>query len=143
MDLPKRTCDRTTRGLCGHCISDHQHRVRPGCTSARNWLDSKPRDIACTRKKTKKSTQKIRGAVASDWQDYYGSSDALSKDIERLGQDRFRREILYYCRSKAEWQLHRSSRAVLKTSVGVGSLLQRTYPSESTRFAYYQRNYTE
>ena len=55
-----------------------------------------------TQKNGKKVRKKIRGAVASDWQDYYGSSDALSKDIERLGQDRFRREILYYCRSKAE-----------------------------------------
>jgi hypothetical protein len=55
-----------------------------------------------TQKNGKKVRKKIRGAVASDWQDYYGSSDALSKDIERLGRDRFRREILYYCRSKAE-----------------------------------------
>ena len=55
-----------------------------------------------TQKNGKKVRKKIRGAVASDWADYYGSSDALSKDIEKLGRDRFRREILYYCRSKAE-----------------------------------------
>ena len=55
-----------------------------------------------TQKNGKKVRKKIRGAVASDWADYYGSSDALSKDIERLGRDQFRREILYYCRSKAE-----------------------------------------
>ena len=55
-----------------------------------------------SQKNGKKVRKKIRGAVASDWADYYGSSDALSKDIERLGRDRFRREILYYCRSKAE-----------------------------------------
>ena len=55
-----------------------------------------------TQKNGKKVRKKIRGAVASDWADYYGSSDALSKDIERLGRDQFRREILYYCQSKAE-----------------------------------------
>jgi hypothetical protein len=55
-----------------------------------------------TQKNGKKVRKKIRGAVASDWQAYYGSSDALLKEIERLGQDRFKREILYYCRSKAE-----------------------------------------
>jgi hypothetical protein len=47
-------------------------------------------------------TAHCEDAMFAYWQDYYGSSDALSKDIERLGQDQFRREILYYCRSKAE-----------------------------------------
>jgi len=55
-----------------------------------------------TQKNGKKVRKKIRGAVASDWQDYYGSSDQLNKDVESLGRDQFRREILYYCRSKAE-----------------------------------------
>jgi len=55
-----------------------------------------------TQKNGKKVRKKIRGAVASDWQDYYGSSDQLNRDVESLGQDQFRREILYYCRSKAE-----------------------------------------
>ena len=55
-----------------------------------------------TQKNGKKVRKKIRGAVASDWREYYGSSDALLKDIERLGKERFKREILYYCRSKAE-----------------------------------------
>ena len=55
-----------------------------------------------TQKNGKKVRKKIRGAVDSGWQDYYGSSDQLNKDIESLGRDRFLREILYYCRSKAE-----------------------------------------
>ena len=54
-----------------------------------------------TQKNGKKIRKKIRGAVASDWMDYYGSSDQLTRDIESLGRDRFRREILYYCKSKA------------------------------------------
>lgn len=55
-----------------------------------------------TQKNGKKVRKKIRGAADSGWQDYYGSSDQLNRDIETLGKDRFRREILYYCRSKAE-----------------------------------------
>ncbi len=38
----------------------------------------------------------------SDWQEYYGSSDALNEDIEKLGREKFKREILFYCKSKAE-----------------------------------------
>ena len=55
-----------------------------------------------TQKNGKKIRKKIRGAVASDWQEYYGSSDQLNRDVETLGRDQFQREILYYCRSKAE-----------------------------------------
>ena len=55
-----------------------------------------------TQKNGKKVRKRIRGAVPSDWQDYYGSSDALNKDIEQYGKDKFHREILFYCYSKAE-----------------------------------------
>ena len=49
-----------------------------------------------------KKRKKIRGKIESDWQEYYGSSDNLKADIESLGKDKFKREILYYCKSKAE-----------------------------------------
>lgn len=49
-----------------------------------------------------KKKKKIRSKIDSDWQDYYGSSDELLKDIAQLGQENFRREVLYYCNSKAE-----------------------------------------
>ena len=55
-----------------------------------------------TQKNGKKVRKKIRGAVASDWQEYYGSSDQLNRDVETLGRDQFQREVLYYFRSKAE-----------------------------------------
>ena len=72
-----------------------------------------------TQKNGKKVRKKIRGAVGSDWQEYYGSSDQLTRDIETLGRARFRREILYYCRSKAELNYvearEQFSRKVLET----------------------------
>lgn len=48
-----------------------------------------------------KKKKKIRGKIESDWQTYYGSSDELSKDVATLGPDKFTREILHYCNSKA------------------------------------------
>jgi hypothetical protein len=49
-----------------------------------------------------KKKKKIRGKIDSDWQTYYGSSPNLQADIDTLGADKFTREILYYCKSKAE-----------------------------------------
>ena len=49
-----------------------------------------------------KKRKKIRSKIESDWQLYYGSNDQLNKDIQELGADNFTREILFYCRSKAE-----------------------------------------
>jgi len=46
--------------------------------------------------------QKIRSKIDSDWQEYYGSNDELNQDVAQLGPENFTREILYYCRSKAE-----------------------------------------
>ena len=49
-----------------------------------------------------KKKKKIRSKIDSDWREYYGSNDQLNKDVETLGTENFRREILYYCTSKAE-----------------------------------------
>ncbi len=49
-----------------------------------------------------KKKKKIRSKVDSDWREYYGSNDQLKKDVETLGADKFTREILYLCKSKAE-----------------------------------------
>ena len=49
-----------------------------------------------------KKKKRIRSKIESDWQLYYGSNIELNQDIERLGAGNFTREILYYCKSKAE-----------------------------------------
>ena len=49
-----------------------------------------------------KKKKKIKSKVDSDWLDYYGSSIELNKDVEKLGKENFHREILFYCKSKAE-----------------------------------------
>lgn len=49
-----------------------------------------------------KKRKKIKGKIDSDWLDYYGSSIELNKDVASLGKDNFTREILFFCKSKAE-----------------------------------------
>ena len=49
-----------------------------------------------------KKKKKVRSKIDSDWLDYYGSSDELNKDVLSLGRDNFSREILFFCKSKAE-----------------------------------------
>ena len=49
-----------------------------------------------------KKRKKIRSKVDSDWQEYWSSSEELKKDVASLGQDKFTREILFYCKSKSE-----------------------------------------
>ena len=55
-----------------------------------------------TQKNGVKKKKKIRSKIDSDWLEYYGSSIELNKDVESLGKDNFTREILFYCKSKAE-----------------------------------------
>lgn len=49
-----------------------------------------------------KRKRKIRTQVESDWRDYYGSSPELLRDIELLGSQNFSREILYFCKTRAQ-----------------------------------------
>ena len=49
-----------------------------------------------------KKKKKIRSKVYSDWKEYWGSSPNLQADINTLGKENFTREILHYCKSKAE-----------------------------------------
>ena len=49
-----------------------------------------------------KKKKKIRSKIDSDWRDYYGSNVELCKDVETLGKENFRRDVLFYCTSKAQ-----------------------------------------
>ena len=77
-------------------------------TNGRMYIGKKLAKFSKTTQKTvklkngNKRKKKIRTKVDSDWRDYYGSSPELTKDVEQLGKDKFQREILYYCKSKAE-----------------------------------------
>ena len=55
-----------------------------------------------TQKNGKRVRKKIKSQIDSDWRDYWGSSKELLADIERLGPQHFRREIIHFCKTKAE-----------------------------------------
>lgn len=77
-------------------------------TNNRKYIGKKLAKFSKTTYKTvklkngKKKRKKIRGKIDSDWRDYYGSNIELNRDVEQLGKENFRREILFYCTSKAE-----------------------------------------
>jgi Putative endonuclease segE, GIY-YIG domain len=76
--------------------------------SGRQYIGKKLAKFSKTTYKTvklkngNKKRKRIKGKIESDWQTYYGSNDALLKDVAELGTHNFRRDILYYCKSKAE-----------------------------------------
>jgi len=71
-------------------------------TNGRKYIGKKLARFKRSRPPLKGRKNKRRYKVDSDWQDYYGSSDELNADILKIGKDKFTREILFYCRSKAE-----------------------------------------
>ena len=78
------------------------------CISSRKYIGKKLAKFSKTSTKVvklkngTKKKKKIRSKIDSDWKEYYGSSIELSKDIDTLGKENFKREILYYCSSKAQ-----------------------------------------
>ena len=77
-------------------------------TNGRKYIGKKLAKFSKTTYKTvklkngTKKKKKIKSKIPSDWQEYYGSSIELAKDIDTLGKQNFRREILHFCKSKAE-----------------------------------------
>ena len=49
-----------------------------------------------------KKRKRIKSKIDSDWQTYYGSNTQLNEDVKTLGPEKFTREILHDCKSKAE-----------------------------------------
>jgi hypothetical protein len=71
-------------------------------TNGKMYIGKKLSKFKRSRPPLKGRKNRRRYKVDSDWQEYYGSSDALNEDIQQLGKDKFAREILFFCRNKAE-----------------------------------------
>ena len=69
-------------------------------TNNKKYIGKKLAKFKKTRPPLKGKKNKRRSKVESDWKDYWGSSDHLQQDVEQLGEDKFTREILYYCESR-------------------------------------------
>ncbi len=71
-------------------------------TNGRMYIGKKLAEFKKAKPPLKGRINKRRYTVESDWKDYFGSSDALTEDVVKLGKDKFTREILFYCKSRAE-----------------------------------------
>jgi hypothetical protein len=56
---------------------------------------------------TKTRSKVIKGRIRkkkivteSDWRDYFGSNEVLKQEVEQLGADKFKREILRFCKTR-------------------------------------------
>jgi len=88
-------------------------------TNGRMYIGKKLAKFKRSKAPLKGRRNRRRYKVDSDWQDYYGSSDDLTIDVNRLGPENFKREILFYCKSKSELSYvearEQFSRKVLET----------------------------
>lgn len=60
---------------------------------------------------TKSKTKQVKGKkkrtrVKSDWEDYYGSNKELLDEIAINGKEKYTREILHLCKTRAECQYY-------------------------------------
>ena len=69
-------------------------------TNDRKYIGKKLTQFKRSKKPLKGRTNKRRYTVESDWRDYWGSSDHLIADVEKIGEKHFTREILYMCKSR-------------------------------------------
>jgi hypothetical protein len=82
--------------------------VITNCVSGRKYIGKKLAKFSKTTyrvvklKNGTKKKKRIRSKIDSDWQTYYGSNEELNRDVAALGAEQFTREILFYCKSKAE-----------------------------------------
>ena len=71
-------------------------------SSGRKYIGKKLAKFKRSRPPLKGRKNKRRYKVESDWKDYYGSNDDLLLDKQKLGADKFKHEILFFCKSKGE-----------------------------------------
>ena len=71
-------------------------------TNNKKYVGKKLAKFKTTKPPLKGKKNKRRGSKESDWRDYWGSSDRLQEDVDKLGPKKFTREILYFCKSRAE-----------------------------------------
>lgn len=66
-------------------------------TDGRKYIGKK---FFWTSKRKQVNKVRKRYKAESDWQEYWSSSDELKADIEKLGKDNFKREIIHLCKTK-------------------------------------------
>ena len=114
-------------------------------TNNRKYVGKKLARFKTTKPPLKGKKNKRRGFKESDWQTYWGSSDRLNEDIATLGEDKFSREILYFCKSRAEMSYiearEQFDRRVLETDEYYNGIINvRVGGSDKLRQALLEQN---
>ena len=71
-------------------------------TNNRKYIGKKLAQFKRTKPPLKGRKNKRRSTVESDWREYYGSSDELTEDVQNLGVENFKREILFYAENRSQ-----------------------------------------
>lgn len=66
----------------------------------RQYIGKKLTESTITRPPLKGQKRKRKIRSESDWRDYWSSSDELKSDVQNLGEENFKREILHLCLNK-------------------------------------------
>ena len=66
----------------------------------KKYIGKKLAKFKTTKPPLKGKKNKRRGYKESDWRTYWGSNDYLKEDVVTLGENKFTREILYFCASR-------------------------------------------
>ena len=69
-------------------------------TNGMMYVGKKLAKFKVTKPPLKGKTKKRHSTKESDWREYWGSSDRLNADVERIGAENFTREILHFCPSR-------------------------------------------
>ena len=70
--------------------------------NGKKYIGKKLAKFKRSRRPLKGRVNKRRYTIPSDWQDYFGSSNALLEDVDKIGKEKFKREILFYCKNRGE-----------------------------------------
>jgi len=68
--------------------------------SNKKYIGKKQIKTVLKRKPLKGKKNKRHRRVETDWREYYGSSDALNSARAEIGNQHFKRKILYWCANK-------------------------------------------
>lgn len=71
-------------------------------TDNRKYIGKKLAQFKKSKPPLKGKKNRRKYTVESDWRDYWSSSDNLKADVAALGEDKFTREVLYWCTSRSE-----------------------------------------
>lgn len=85
-------------------------------TNGRRYIGKK-NFYASRSSRRKGSTRRKRTKVVSDWLNYFGSSDLLLADVESLGRNNFKREVLHLCKTKGEMALVEITEQIVRNAV--------------------------